>query len=66
MGDEDVVRVDARIIRATEKAVLAVIDDEEVWIPQSVIHDDSDVWQEGDDGELVIQGWWARKTGLGD
>lgn len=36
------------------------------WIPKSVIHDDSEVYQEGHEGRLVLAGWFADKEGLAD
>ena len=50
----DKVRVEARCIRTTAFAILVEVDGEEVWIPQSQIDDDSEVWQDGDEGELVV------------
>lgn len=40
---------------------------EEKWIPKSVIHDDSEVYDadENSEGEVVVQTWWAEKEGLG-
>ena len=35
----------------------------EHWIPQSVIHDDSEIWRHGDKGSLTLKVWWARKQG---
>jgi len=59
------VRIDDVVcIRQTAKAILVVIEDVERWIPQSAIHDDSEVWQDGDKGELVVAGWFAEKVGL--
>lgn len=56
-------RCEAIAIAETEKALLVEIDDEEYWIPQSVIDDDSEVWKKGDAGSLVIAEWFARKAG---
>ena len=52
--------------RQTAKALLVHIPDlgRDVWVPQSVIDDDSEVYEEGGSGELVIADWWARKEGL--
>lgn len=55
--------------RATNKALLVELRDglradEEVWIPLSQIHDDSEVWGAGDEGELVVTSWFAEKEGL--
>ncbi len=35
------------------------------WIPKSVIHDDSEVYDESTEtGELVVFNWFAEKEGL--
>lgn len=49
--------------RATKKALLVVCADGEVWIPKSVIHDDSEVYEEGHAGKLVVKRWWAEQRG---
>ena len=51
----------------TAKALLVRIGTKEIWIPKSVIHDDSEVYQESDtdSGKLVLKGWWARREGVG-
>lgn len=58
----------ASIIRTTEKAILVKLEDEddrEVWIPKSVIHDNSEVYSEqSSTGLLVVQEWWANKNGF--
>jgi hypothetical protein len=33
------------------------------WIPQSVIHDDSEVYKAGTEGSLVVKYWFAEKEG---
>jgi hypothetical protein len=55
---------DCRVKRQTDKAVLVEADGVEAWIPQSQIHDDSEVWKEGDEGTLVIPEWLAEAKGL--
>lgn len=48
----------------TGKAILVVLhdmDDRERWIPRAVIHSDSKVREQGDEGELVVKTWWADK-----
>ena len=52
------------ILKETASAVLVDIDGEEVWIPQSQIHADSQIWEEGDEGDLVISDWIAKDKGL--
>lgn len=54
--------------RETEKALLVEDDDgAEHWIPKSVVHDDSEVFDAGKnaDGRLVVKRWFAEKEGLG-
>lgn len=49
-------------LRETEKAILFKQEDgEEYWVPKSQIHDDSEVWKEGDEGILIVTEWFARK-----
>jgi hypothetical protein len=56
---------DCEVIRDTGKAILVRIGDEhEKWIPQSVVSDDSEIWAEGDKGDLVIKAWFAEKEKL--
>lgn len=53
-----------RSIKDSGKALLVLIpevDDEPVWVPQSVIDDDSEVWKERQEGTLVVATWWAEK-----
>lgn len=35
-----------------------------LWVPKSVIHEDSDVTGEGDEGDLVVHQWFAESEGL--
>jgi hypothetical protein len=55
---------DVKCIQETAAALLCVIDGDEVWIPKSQIHDDSEVYDEGSSGTLVITEWIAREKGL--
>lgn len=56
---------DVEAIRETDKALLCRIEDEEVWIPKSQITDDSEVYELGGEGTLVITQWLATEKGLG-
>lgn len=55
---------DVYAIKQTDKALLCQVGDDEVWIPQSQIDDDSEVWKEGQEGMLVVSEWIARQKGL--
>lgn len=61
---EDCVDLDATAKRETPKALLVEVEGEEKWVPKSLIHDDSEVYREGDAGTLVVPLWWAEKEGL--
>lgn len=51
-------------IHETAQAVLCRIGSRELWVPQSQIDDDSEVYQLGDIGTLVITEWFAEREGL--
>jgi hypothetical protein len=55
---------DVTAIRATDSALLVDIDGKEVWIPQSMISDDSEVYEVGHEGELVVSQWLAEQKGI--
>lgn len=42
------------------------LDQDEVWIPKSVVHADSEVYdsKENNEGKLVLKRWFADKEGL--
>jgi hypothetical protein len=55
---------DVEVLGKTDKAVLVELDGEEVWIPLSQIHDDSEIYEStgiGERGNLVISRWLAHK-----
>lgn len=66
--DEDFTIEGARAERETDIALLVVYEQGkrtvERWFPKSQITDDSEVWEVGHRGKLVISGWFARKEGL--
>jgi hypothetical protein len=51
-------------IRHTDKACLMVIFGEEHWIPQRHINMDSEVYQRGHIGKLIITKWIATQREL--
>lgn len=66
---EPVVIPGVQAIRATSLALLVPVPagsrpPRELWVPQSVIHDDSEVFATGDAGRLAVKAWWAKKEGL--
>lgn len=55
---------DVEVKHETEMAILCVVDGNEVWIPKSIIHDDSEVFKAGTTGRLIIPEWLAKAKGL--
>lgn len=66
-ADYKVTVMDCRIIAATPKAIKVVMPGRAlpVWIPQAAVHDDSQIWRDGDRGDLVLKGWFAERDGIG-
>lgn len=65
--DEPVEFDDAECIRETVMALRVRLDDgRELWVPKSVVHDDSEVFDGYDNatGKLVLARWFADKEGL--
>lgn len=57
----------AKVKRETAAAILVVLEDEggrEVWFPKSHVDDESEVWEAGQEGELVVSDWIAEEKGL--
>lgn len=66
--DEGISIGEAICVRETEKSIFVQMDpgkrSEHHWIPQSQVHDDSDVWKVGQRGQLIIKRWWAEEKGF--
>lgn len=56
--DDVTVKVD------TPKALLCIIEGDEVWIPLSQISEDSEVYRYGSSGKLIVSRWIADQKGL--
>lgn len=55
---------DVSVIRETDSALLCRIDGKDVWIPKSQIADDSEVYESGTEGTLVVSQWIAEQKNL--
>jgi len=52
-------------IRDTPNALLIQFEDgREIWFPKSVIHEDSEVYEEEGSGTVIIYEWFAVEKGL--
>lgn len=63
----DTVSVRAWCKKETAKAILVCLKDQdarEVWVPKSVLDEDSEVYQQDDEGTLIVQDWFASKKGM--
>lgn len=59
-------RANVRCIRVSTSglAILCKQGDKTFWVPKSVIHDDSEIWDKvGQEGKLIVQAWFAEKEG---
>lgn len=67
LADDSVRFESAEAIQETDMALLCRIEGEDpIWIPKSVIHDDSEVYSmKSNTGCLVLLKWWAEERGLG-
>jgi hypothetical protein len=65
MSDETFKVEKAKCIQETPKAILVEMPGKRqpMWIPQSQVHEDSEVWKEGDTGRLVVSMWFAEQRG---
>ena len=54
----------AKCENETEKAILVSTSSGSWWVPKSVVHDDSEVYATGTDGDLVVARWFAEKEGI--
>ena len=51
--------------QSTDKAILCVFEDgTKHWIPNSQVDDDSEVYEHGHEGKLVVSLWIAEQKGL--
>lgn len=69
MSNSNYVHIDVEeILRVTDKALLCLIDGEEVWLPLSQIADADDYDFGVGDQELTVSitEWLAREKGLGE
>lgn len=57
---------DCEVIKDSGAAILVESKnlEEPLWVPQSQVHADSEIWKEGDVGLLIISEWFAEKKGL--
>ena len=65
-GGEPVEFDDCECRRETAMAPLVCIDGREIWVPESVVHDDSEVFDADDNAsdKFVVKEWWATREGL--
>jgi hypothetical protein len=66
MSDKGTSLGKATVLRDTGKALLIEAEelDSEEWVPKSCIHDDSEIFEDGQEpGELIVKEWFAREKG---
>ena len=53
-------------VRVTTPSIPSLRPNDELWIPKSVVHDDSECFGLGKDereGKIVVKAWWAERNG---
>jgi hypothetical protein len=56
-----------KALRETDRALLcADSNGNEFWVPKSQLHDDSEVFEVGGEGKLVVTRWLADQKGWAD
>lgn len=63
MHIERTFEIAAIVIIETDRAILVDVGDDEQWIPKSQIHDDSEVYESGNAGTLIVSEWIAKQKG---
>jgi hypothetical protein len=73
-GHEGVTIGEGECVRETDRAILVELRGPkdsfggrtvtEKWIPKSVIHDDSEVFEADTEGSVIVHRWWAEKEGI--
>lgn len=66
MGSRDPVDLGkVKVLSESAKAIQVEREDgSTLWVPKSVLHDDSEVFEADQDGKLVVLEWFAEKEGL--
>lgn len=65
----ETVELEVTLLHQTDNAVLVDYEGEEVWIPGSQIHEDSDIYpgcdlDKGEDGTLICSEWIAKQKNI--
>lgn len=55
---------DVKVVKATDNALCLHINDEDIWCPRSAVADESEVFEQGDEGTITVARWWAFKNNL--
>jgi hypothetical protein len=53
-----------KVVDISQLAIEVDIDGVLYWIPQSQVDDDSEIWENGQEGTLVVSEWIAKEKGL--
>lgn len=64
-GDAPLSLGEAVCVAETDKAIkVRLADEEELWVPKSCVHDDSEVYSmKNAEGDLIVKTWWGEKNG---
>lgn len=52
------------VVAVSTQAIKVELDTGDLkWVPRSVIHDDSEVYERGHSGTMLLKLWWAQSHG---
>jgi len=63
LSDDELWSGEVEVLKETEMAILVDHEGEEVWVPKSQVHDDSEAYKKGQEGKIVLPLWLAEKEG---
>ena len=60
---ERIIKIEAKVVRTTPKAVLIEYEDEELWLPRSAMIDDEEL-EAGQQTQIKMLPWIAKEKGI--
>lgn len=62
--EKEYVEVEAVCVSETAAAILVEVEGKKFWVPKSLLSEDSEVTEPGDNGVLVVEEWFALNAGI--
>lgn len=62
--EKEYVEVEAVCVSETVAAILVKVEGKQFWVPKSLLSEDSEVTEPGDNGVLAVEEWFALNVGI--